>query len=118
MKSTPKVFVLTMLFWWSIVTPSKAGNPMGIVDGVAQVLIFIALVSSVVLLIPIVTTIIGIRKNNWKLKVFSKACSFIVLGVIAANAVYNDFKPWLLHLIIFLIAALPLVILQFNKSKN
>ncbi|EAY27467.1 hypothetical protein [Microscilla marina] len=118
MKSTPKVFVLTLLFWWSIVTPSKAGNPMGIVDGVAQVLIFIALASSVVLLIPIVTAIVGIQKNNRKLKAFSKAYSFVVLGIIATNAVYNDLKPWLFHLIIFLIAALPLVILEARKKQR
>ncbi|EAY27468.1 hypothetical protein [Microscilla marina] len=119
MKHTYKRLVFTILLGGLATAPLMAKSLLlHSLDGLFEVLLAIAVVGFVLLLIPIITAIVGVKKNNQKLIVFSKIYSFVALGLVVVNAVYNDLKPWLFHLIIFLIAALPLVILEARKKQN
>ncbi|WP_045114000.1 hypothetical protein [Microscilla marina] len=119
MKSTPKVFVLTLLFWWSIVTPSKANNPTGIIDGIVSILI-VVFAFAFVLLTPIVTAILGVVKNNQKLKMVSEGFSIALITAALSSFVISvgSIKILTPFLILTLAGALPLIILQLYKNKN
>ncbi|WP_299457433.1 hypothetical protein [uncultured Microscilla sp.] len=119
MKHTYKRLVFTILLGGLATTPLVAKSLLlHSLDGLFEVLLTIAIVGFVLLLIPIITAIVGVKKKNQALKIFSKIYSFIALGLVIVNAMYNDLKPWLFHLIVFLIAILPLVILEATKKQH
>jgi hypothetical protein len=95
-----------------------ATNGKGIVEGIARFFLMLALGAFVVLLVPIITAIMGVTKNNQNLKGFSKIYALITLGMSSLSLLYNHFELLGLHLIFIFASALPLIILGLSGKQN
>lgn len=113
-----KKYFLTLICGFATMTPVLASNGKGIVEGIAIFLLIAALSTFVILLIPIITMIIGITKNNQKLIGFSKVYAFVTVTLSFISLVYNNFELLGLHFICICAAALPLIILGLSGKQN
>lgn len=118
MKYIYKKHFLTAMYTLASTAPVLASNGKGIVEGIASILLILALSALVVLLIPIVTAIMGVVKNNQNLKDFSKIYALVTLGMSSLSFLYNKFELLELHLIFIFASAMPLIILGLSGKQK
>lgn len=111
-------YFLTAMYTLASTAPVLASNGKGIVEGIARIFLILALSALLVLLIPIITAIMGVAKNNQNLKGFSKIYALVTLGMSSLSFLYNKFELLELHLVFIFASALPLVILGLSGKEN
>lgn len=114
-----KKLILAFLLSTCAVSPAFAGGFSRFIEGMFALLIMLFIVWGVLMLIPIITAIIGVSKDNEGLKKFSKIYSTIWIIIMSVSA-FPTFSPVSLLSSLFLIgvAAIPLLIVKISENNS